>query len=195
MKRLLSFPMRRDEFLKWGAVTIGLALTGAASLIGKARAAGNPAAGAGSAGSGPARVNVYSAQRKGYVMVDKVIKTDAEWRKQLTREQFGSPGKGDGTGVYRAYWNAKEAGIYRCLCCGTTCSVGNQVRPGTGWPSLRPVAAENIRTEEDNGFFMRRMGCCGAVRRPPGTRFLRRSKPTGLRYCMNSAALRFVKTE
>jgi peptide-methionine (R)-S-oxide reductase len=199
MNRLLSIPLRRGEFLKWSAVAIGLALVGPDSLYGRARAAGGAPAGAGQAGSGPLQVRVYSERRKGYVMADKVAKTNAEWKKLLTPEQFEvTRKKGTERAYTGSYWNAKEKGTYRCICCGNDLFRSEtKYDSGTGWPSFyAPIAAENVRTEEDNGFFLKRTEVlCARCDAHLGHVFTDGPKPTGLRYCMNSAALTLIKPE
>ncbi|MBI5342556.1 MAG: peptide-methionine (R)-S-oxide reductase MsrB [Deltaproteobacteria bacterium] len=131
-------------------------------------------------------------------MADKVAKTDAEWKKTLTPEQFEvTRKKGTERAFTGAYWNAKEKGTYRCICCGNDLFRSEtKYDSGTGWPSFyAPIAAENIRTEEDNGFFLKRTEVlCSRCDAHLGHVFPDGPKPTGLRYCMNSAALNLVKT-
>ncbi|GAB4236939.1 MAG: hypothetical protein OHK0028_14090 [Deltaproteobacteria bacterium] len=142
-------------------------------------------------------LRVYSAQRKGYVMSEKVVKTEAEWRKLLTPEQFEvTRKKGTERAFTGAYWNTKEKGMYRCLCCGLDLFRSEtKYDSGTGWPSFHsPVAKENIRTEADYSFFSRRTEVlCARCDAHLGHVFDDGPKPTGLRYCMNSASLLFVK--
>jgi peptide-methionine (R)-S-oxide reductase len=130
-------------------------------------------------------------------MTEKVKRTDAEWKKLLTPEQFQvTRKKGTERAFSGAYWNTKENGIYQCVCCGNDLyDSGTKYDSGTGWPSFwAPVAKENIRTEEDNSFFSKRTEVlCSRCDAHLGHVFSDGPKPTGLRYCMNSASLKFVK--
>ena len=107
----------------------------------------------------PESIRLYSSAAKGYIMSPKVIKSDAEWRKLLTPEQFHiTREKGTEPAYSRATWNNHEKGIYQCICCGNDLfSSEHKFESGTGWPSFwQPIAPENVREEPDNTLFIRR---------------------------------------
>ena len=138
-----------------------------------------------------------SGQRLQKVRVPKVVKTEDEWRKQLSPGAFDITRHADTEIAFSGrYWNLHDKGLYRCICCDNALfSSDTKFESGTGWPSFwEPIAAENVRTINDTSHGMVRSAvACSECDAHLGHVFDDGPQPTGLRYCMNSASLKFVK--
>jgi peptide-methionine (R)-S-oxide reductase len=138
-----------------------------------------------------------AGERLNQVHIAKVVKSEAEWRKQLSENAFDITRHADTEIAFSGkYWNLHDKGIYRCICCDNALfTSGTKFESGTGWPSFwAPIAPENVSEIRDTTFGMARTAvACTECDAHLGHVFDDGPEPTHLRYCMNSASLRFVK--
>jgi peptide-methionine (R)-S-oxide reductase len=155
-----------------------------------------------SAPAGPAKeVKIVqfsdAGERLKEVQVPMVVKSEDEWRKQLTPNAFNITRHADTEMAFSGeYAETHDRGLYRCICCDNALfSSQTKFDSGTGWPSFwAPIAKENVREIEDKAYGMVRTAvACTLCDAHLGHVFDDGPEPTGLRYCMNSASLRFVK--
>ena len=138
-----------------------------------------------------------AGERQKEVTIAKVIKTSAEWRKQLSTNAYDITRNADTEMAFSGqYWNLHDKGIYRCICCDNALfDSATKFESGTGWPSFwQPIAKENVTEITDTTLGMERTAvACTECDAHLGHVFDDGPPPTNLRYCMNSASLRFVK--
>ena len=145
------------------------------------------------------KIKIFDSHQNTIIDVEKVLKTDSEWKKLLTPEQYRiTTKKGTENPFTRTFANIKEPGVYRCVRCGTELfKSGTKFDSGTGWPSYyEPVSMLNIVEQTDRSLGMIRTEVlCARCGSHLGHVFDDGPPPTGKRYCMNGIALKFVRED
>lgn len=176
--------MQRRQFIKIISSGIALTLWGDWLIASKTFA------------QAEARIRVWSSSKGSYIMTEKVVKTEAEWRAQLTPEQYHVTREhGTERAFTGAYDKHYEKGTYQCVCCGQDLfHSDHKFDSKTGWPSYyQPIASENIGLRKDRSWLMVRNEVhCSRCEAHLGHVFDDGPPPTGLRYCINSVSLIFV---
>jgi peptide-methionine (R)-S-oxide reductase len=137
-----------------------------------------------------------AGERKGIIRVPKVVKTDEAWKRQLSpMAYYVARGRGTERSFSGEYWNLHEKGLFRCICCDTALfSSGAKFDSGTGWPSFwQPIAQENVHHGSPSHGFTDSEVTCRRCDAHLGDLFDDGPRPSGLRYCIDSVALRFIR--
>jgi peptide-methionine (R)-S-oxide reductase len=148
----------------------------------------------------PGQVRLYEVDSGKYILVDRIIKSEAEWKKILTPEQYTvMRGHGTERPFCQLPMNKEhKKGVFKCAACGTDLfRFDNKFESGTGWPSFwEPVDAANVAQSVDDSFGMRRIEVhCARCAAHLGHIFEDGPPPTGTRYCINQVALKFVQDQ